>query len=127
MSALNSKTGQGMPKPTSYYDCTPPDAIYHMGCGGQMVRHDRGGYYETLYIWECSKCDRKYNNEQMKRFKPSDLADRFFKQLPIDPNVYVVVEDTDGHKGRFTRTVTAKEAREKGLQRIDPFTCKPLK
>lgn len=105
----------GAIRPTGYIHITPPDIIYHMNCGGQVVYN---GY--NTPDWTCEVCKRVWGDNKMQKFSVQDLRDRFYLLPKPDGNTYIIVEDTDGFK-TFTRTVTWAEAIAKGLKKIpDP-------
>jgi hypothetical protein len=112
--------GKNKVKPYGYVNLLPPDIIYHLGCGGEIKFNDHSWHTPGYGIWSCERCDQKWTDDTLRKFSRQDLQDRFYLEHPVDPESYIIVEDTDGMV-RFTRTVTYKEALQKGLKKIpDP-------
>lgn len=115
-----SSTQPGVIKPRNYHHCTPHDVIYHVGCGGEVIRTDIGHYDNVQLVWDCDRCKRRWQDSTMKKFTTQELVDRFYLLEKDDGPALIIVEDTDGVK-RFTRTVTQYEANQRGLKKIpDP-------
>lgn len=115
-----SSSQPGVIKPRSYYNITPPDVAYHLGCGGIVERKDIGHYDAEDLVWDCDQCKRRWRDATMKNFDAKALQDRFYMLKKPDNSAVIIVEDTDGVK-RFTRTVTQYEANQRGLKKVkDP-------